>query len=67
MNIPIPGATYRQNKSEKLYTVEGCLTIKIDNEWIENGVTVYVSDETRKTYARLTEDFMSSFCFVRED
>lgn len=66
METPIPGATYRHKKSGKLYTVEGCLPIKIDGEWIEDGVTIYVSEETRNTYARLTSDFMDSFDFVSE-
>ena len=66
MNLPIPGATYRHKNSGGPYTVEGCLPIKIDGEWMENGVTIYVSDETRNTYARLTPDFMASFDFVSE-
>ena len=66
METPIPGATYRHKNNGKLYTLEGLLPIKLDGIWRLDGVTVYISDETRETYARLTPDFRASFDFVSE-
>lgn len=66
MEIPIPGAVYRHKNSGKLYLCEGSLPLKLDGRWVENGVTIYVSDETRNTYARLTPDFLASFEFLHE-
>jgi len=66
VDIPIPGAVYSHRKAGDLYLVEGCLPIKLDGEWINNGVTIYIKEETRETYARFTLDFMRSFSFVSE-
>lgn len=61
MATPIQGTTYRHKNSGGPYTVAMCLPIKLDGVWHENGVTIYVSEETRNTYARLTRDLLESF------
>ena len=61
MNNPIPGATYRHHRTRNLYTVQGCLPIKLDGQWVQQGATVYVSNETGDAYVRLTPDFLDAF------
>lgn len=66
--LPIPGALYIHKKSGKEYIVEGCLPIKIDGKWLDQGVTVYNSlTSSGGVWCRLTPDFIESFEFVRED
>lgn len=65
-DLPVPGGIYRHKRTGNQYLVEGTLPIKLNEEWIEHGVTIYVDDKMCHSYARLTPEFLESFEFVEE-
>ena len=64
---PEPGVTYRHTKTGNLYTVEGILPIKINSEWDLTGAVIYMCDESRESFVRLTPDFQASFDYVVDE
>jgi hypothetical protein len=64
MTVPLPGSSYIHKKTGDVYTVDCCFPIKLDGVWHENGVTLYYSEKTETTWARLTKDFLESFVWA---
>lgn len=55
------GNQYRHKNSGNIYIVENVMPIKLDGIWHKDGVVIYVSEDTEKSYARITSDFVGAF------
>jgi hypothetical protein len=69
MNIPIPGAIYKEIETDIFFLVEGSLNYVEKNTllFVYNGITVFKELEGSDTFTMFTKDFMKSFQFVSDD